>query len=285
MVDVIIPTYNRNQLTQEAIASVLAQSFSDFQIFVADDSSSPPFYLTQETNDSRVKIIRLPKNSGPAAARNFAARQGSSPYIAFLDSDDLWHRDKLKMQLQFLQNNKSFQWIHTNELWYKDDVLLKQKTRHKKQGGFFLERLFKLCLISPSAVLMSRLLFEQSGGFAEQFFVAEDYEYWLRLNFKNEIAYLTEPLTIKRAGKWKQLSSQIEIDRFRVLALHKFYRENKNDTNFYQFFESWKKEILYKTEILMKGAEKYHKEQRAIRYRQWLQVFQKKIVGDSDKIY
>lgn len=273
MVDVVVPIYNRNTLAAQAIDSVLQQSFSKFTLYAVDDASTTAF--SYAPND-QIKILRLPKNKGVAYARNFGVAHGKSPYIAFLDSDDLWHKDKLKLQIDFLQQNPKFHWIHTNEVWYKNGVLLKQQNKHKKQEGIFLERLFRRCLISPSAVVLRRSFFEKHNGFAETFKVAEDYELWLRLNFKNAIAYIDKPLTIKRAGSWSQLSSQIEIDRFRVLALHRFYRNVKTDPHFNQYFHSWKTEILKKINILLKGAIKYQHQKKEIRYLKWQKVFENK---------
>lgn len=273
MIDVVIPVFNRQQLAQEAVASVLAQTFKDFTIFLVDDNSQPPLRISEP--HPQIHLLRLSQNRGPAAARNAGARAGKAPYIAFLDSDDLWHPQKLEAQLSFLRQNSSFNWIHTNETWLKNSTFLKPKKKHRKQGGIFLPRLFELCLISPSAVLFKRDFFLRHGGFNENFFVAEDYEFWLRLNLHHPIAFLDFPFTVKRAGAWRQLSSRIEIDRFRVLALHRFYRLYQHEEKFTFYFEDWYRQINRKVEILIKGAQKYGKEKRLAEYRAWQQVIKR----------
>jgi glycosyltransferase involved in cell wall biosynthesis len=101
---VIIPTYNRAHCISDAIDSVLAQSFRDFELIVVDDGS------TDETPDivgaygDRIKLIRQ-KNGGASAARNAGIRVARGEWIAFLDSDDIWEPDKLKIQTDDLCSN------------------------------------------------------------------------------------------------------------------------------------------------------------------------------------
>lgn len=272
-VDVVIPAFGRPELLKEAIASVLNQTHRDLTLTVVDDASLEPLETLVDIADARLRFIRQPKTLGPGQARNHGASEGSAPLIAFLDSDDLWRPDKLEQQVRFMSTDLKCQWLHTDELWLRSGAEVKQKKEHRKEGGQFLVRAFERCLISPSAVLMRREFFEQSGGFAPHFFLCEDYELWLRLLAEAPVGYVDQPLTIKRAGNWQQLSAAREIDRYRVLALHRFYRRIRKHAAFDEYLEPLLNEAGKKSSILAKGAAKYGHADRARKYQTWLTLF------------
>ena len=107
-VSVILPTYNRGHVIQTAIQSVLNQSYKNFEILVVDDGSTDntPEQITR-VQDRRLQYIRQDLNQGAAAARNVGMKAAQGSYIAFLDSDDAWHPDKLRQQLEFLETAPS----------------------------------------------------------------------------------------------------------------------------------------------------------------------------------
>jgi len=272
-VDVIIPAFARGDLLDEAIESVLAQSYPYFTLTVIDDASLVPLENAVRVRDARLRWVRLEKTQGPGTARNTGVALGNAPYIAFLDSDDLWTREKLAVQVAFLEEHRALSWVHTDEVWQRDGVTVKQKSEHRKQGGQFLARAFERCLISPSAVMFRRKFFEASGGFHTPFFVCEDFELWLRLLAQAPVGFITEPLTVKRAGAWPQLSTTRELDRYRVLALHRFWRLTRNDGAAISHESHLLAEATRKTTILLKGALKYGNHAKAQRYQTWLTLF------------
>lgn len=273
LVDVVIPAYGRPGLLTESIRSVLSQTHTEFNICVVDDATPAPLELQLSIRDPRLKFIRLEKNSGPAVARNRGVAVGSAPFVAFLDSDDLWHPEKLARQLSYLAENPQCQWVHTNEAWMRNGEPVRQRPEHRKQGGRFLVRAFERCLIAASAVMFRRAFFEKHGGFAEHFRVCEDYELWLRLLAAEPVGFIQEPLAIKRAGAWEQLSGKREIDRFRVLALHRFCRQIRPDAGLLEYVEPLLHEAEKKARLLLSGAQKYGNATRAKRYQAWLTLF------------
>jgi glycosyltransferase involved in cell wall biosynthesis len=165
-VSVIIPTYNRWPMVDEAVRSVLAQSYRDFELIVVDDGS------TDETAGELARLgsalsYHCRPNGGVAAARNWGVRQSQSPWIAFLDSDDLWHRDKLRLQVDFFAAHPELAICQTEELWLRNGMRVNPKAKHRKPSGDIFLRSLDLCLVSPSAVMMRRELFESMGGFDE----------------------------------------------------------------------------------------------------------------------
>lgn len=108
VVSIITPMYNSEKYIGRAITSVLSQTYPYWEMIIVDDCSSDKSTQIVEEfaeQDSRVKLIVLDQNSGAAVTRNTAIENASGRYIAFLDSDDLWYENKLKLQLKFMEEN------------------------------------------------------------------------------------------------------------------------------------------------------------------------------------
>lgn len=224
LVSVIIPTYNRAALVVEAVASVLAQTWTDYELLVVDDGSTDGTQEVLAPYRDRLRLLRRPENRGVSAARNLGARESRGQWLAFLDSDDLWLPAKLTRQLQWLAAHPAVQIAQTEELWLRHGRRVNPKKRHRKQGGRIFLPSLHLCLVSPSAVMVRRELFLEAGGFDESLPACEDYDLWLRLSWQYDIGLIPEPLVIKRGGHPDQLSRQWGLDRYRIQALAKLLR-------------------------------------------------------------
>lgn len=208
----------------EAVESVLSQSFDDFELFVVDDGSTDGTATELARFGSKLRILSTPRR-GVSAARNLGASRAAGRYVAFLDSDDLWRSGKLARQTAFMDEHTDAQICQTEEIWIRHGVRVNPKTVHRKPSGDIFLRSLDLCLVSPSAVMMKRELFQRLGGFDESFPVCEDYDLWLRIGMELPIPLIPEPLVIKRGGHADQLShSTWGMDRYRVLALQKLLR-------------------------------------------------------------
>ncbi len=223
LVSVVVPTYNRLSLLQEAVGSVLAQSFRDRELIVVDDGSTDGTEAYgQALRGTGVRYLRRRHSGRPGAVRNAGAALARGRFLAFLDSDDLWLSEKLELQLSRLREQAGVRICHTRELWLRQGRRVSQSgQRHRREGDLFADSLRK-CIIGPSTVLVDRALFQAAGGFREDLEIAEDYELWLRLTAREKVTYLDRPLVVKRAGHPGQLSEkygQIEIFRIRALLL------------------------------------------------------------------
>ncbi|MBA3018056.1 MAG: glycosyltransferase [Proteobacteria bacterium] len=225
LVSVIIPTYNRGWAIKEAIDSVLAQDFTDFELIVVDDGSTDN---TQDIlNSYKEDIIVLhQENKGVSAARNRGIASASGQYIAFLDSDDLWLPQKLSTQVDFFNTNPDALICQTEEKWIRNGMFANPKKRHRKLSGNIFEQSLYLCLVSPSAVMMKRSLFEKAGMFDETLSACEDYDMWLRVSCRYPVYLIDTPLIIKRGGHADQLSRTSGQDRYRIQSLKKIIESN-----------------------------------------------------------
>lgn len=227
LISVIIPTYNRAGLLTDALKSVIAQTDSNFEIIVVDDGSTDNTKEILSPYMNSIKYI-FEDNKGPAAARNRGLLESRGDFIAYLDSDDMWEKNKLQKQRELFEKDCSLMLVHTDEIWIRKGIRVNQMKKHQKSGGDIFERSLELCLISPSAVMMRRELFDEIGLWDENLPFAEDYDLWLRILTKYPVGYISEPLVIKRGGHSDQQSRKfIGGDKFRIYAIIKLLRTDK----------------------------------------------------------
>jgi glycosyltransferase involved in cell wall biosynthesis len=220
LVSVIIPTYNRGWVVQEAIDSVLDQDFSDYELMVVDDGSNDN---TREILSAYGKAITVlqQSNRGVSAARNRGIAEAAGRLIAFLDSDDLWLPRKLTTQVKFFEENADAVINQTQEIWIRNGVRVNPKQRHHKFSGMIFERSLALCLVSPSAVMIKKSLFDAVGVFDENLPACEDYDLWLRISCRYPVHLVDSPLIVKRGGHDDQLSKAAGLDKYRIQSLMK----------------------------------------------------------------
>jgi glycosyltransferase involved in cell wall biosynthesis len=201
-VAVIIPVYNGAETVGEAIASVLAQSFRDFELIVVDDGSTDATPAELARYATTIRVITQP-NGGISAARNAALRVSTSEFVALLDCDDAWEPAMLAHGVAALERDPSCVLAYMNLAVTDsngialDTALVGPTTAHAPTVD---EMLTQLWPIMPSAVVMRRWALEAIGGFAEEFrsYGYEDAYCWLRLREVGAFHYIPERLV-----KWR----------------------------------------------------------------------------------
>lgn len=218
LVSVILPTYNRDWSLKRAVDSVLAQDYPHIELIVVDDGStdSTPSLLAAYGN--RLVSVRQ-ANKGVSAARNTGIGQAEGEFIALLDSDDAWEPNKISRQVRFFDHHPEALICQTEEIWIRNRKRVNPKFKHKKPSGMIFEPSLHLCLVSPSAVMIRKELFQTKGLFKEDFTVCEDYDLWLRISHDTPVYLIDEALTIKYGGHEDQLSAHHSQDKFRILSL------------------------------------------------------------------
>ena len=270
-VSIIIPTYNRLPMLKEAVDSVLAQDFEDFELIIVDDGSTDGTAGEITKYGGRVRFLQHQQNRGVSAARNHGIHHAKGKYIGFLDSDDLWVKGKLKIQVNFLDENPHYPICYTDEIWIRKGKRVNPMLKHAKYSGWIFEKCLPLCTISPSSVMMRRTLFSRVGLFDEALPVCEDYDFWLRVSARFPIFLINKKLIIKRGGHSDQLSNRSwGNDRYRVMALEKLLSEPSVGS---EERELILKEMKKKCQILSQGFLKRGDKLEAKRYQEIMRQY------------
>jgi glycosyltransferase involved in cell wall biosynthesis len=251
-ISAVIPVYNRAAMVVEAIESVRGQTLPVAEIVVVDDGS------TDGSADAAgafpgVRVVRQGRR-GVAAARNTGIARSEGEYIAFLDSDDLWHTDKIAVQWHYMKNRPRIPLTHTDEIWIRKGRRVNRRKGQEKHGGSILTQCLETCFIAASTVMVRRELFDATGPFDESFPACEDYDLWLRVACRSEIGYIDRPLATRHDGHGDQLSHIVPyLDRFRVDAIIKLFAAGLLSDG---QVESAAKALVKKTKILLAGLKK-----------------------------
>ncbi|MEH2349205.1 MAG: glycosyltransferase [Nostoc sp.] len=197
-VSVIIPTYQRGDIVSQAINSVLAQTYRDYEIIVINDGSqdNTPQVLAEFSENHHITVIHQ-ANQGVSAARNAGICSARGKYIAFLDDDDLWEPQKLEKQISVLEANPHLGLIYSDSLFFSEQKGLSKKSYNTAFPTPNLQvvfTLFRYNYIPILTVVVRRDCLEQVGLFDETVAPCEDYDLWLRLIQKFPIYFLNEPL-------------------------------------------------------------------------------------------
>ena len=221
LITVIIPTFNRAERLSGAIQSVIDQTHSDWELIIVDDGSTDDTEgVVRSFGDDRIHYTKQ-ENRGVSAARNVGIERARGELIAFLDSDDRWEPRKLEVQKSFLDSNPDVHICQTEEIWIRNGVRVNPKQKHKKPSGWIFKECLPLCCVSPSGVMIRRVVFERIGLFDESLLSCEDYDLWLRASLHYEIVTLPDPLVIKIGGHDDQLSRKPCLDVYRIKSLKK----------------------------------------------------------------
>ena len=214
VISVITPTYNRARFLPAAVASVLSQTFGDFELIIVDDGSedNTPDVLKPFFADRRVRYV-YQENQGQSHARNLALKQATGDFIAFLDSDDVWARDKLEKQLAVFRANSEVDIVHGDEATINEQGSVVSLQNMRRYSGRITRYLLADNSVSITTALVRRRCFDEMGGFDTSVGVADDYELWLR--FSARYCYQYEPGIV---ASYRVMADQISSDKRRRYA-------------------------------------------------------------------
>ena len=202
-VSVVIPTYNRADFICDAIESVLAQTYKDYEVIVVDDGSTDNTREVLKKYGDRIKYI-YQENKRQGAARNTGIKNSTGEYIAFLDSDDTWLPHKLEKDVACIESDSKIGLVYSNvvKVYSSTGKPLYEKTDTVKPTGDVLEQVVLRCFISPgSNPLVRKECFMKVGLFNESRDVVEDYEMVVRIASEYHFGHVNEITTKYRVHK------------------------------------------------------------------------------------
>lgn len=222
-VTVVLPAYNAEAYLRDAIESVLAQTYTHFELLVIDDGSTDTTSTILETfSDCRIRRIVHKQNQGLIATLNEGLREAQGTFIARIDADDVWHAtNKLKKQIDFLQKHPEYALVGTNAITIDETGKILGKIKVPSSDSAIRRQiLIKNPFIHPSVVFTKQAALAV-GGFARADTHAEDYGLWLRMATTNKVANIPEMLMsyritqtgITRTKQQLQIKASFELAR------------------------------------------------------------------------
>lgn len=219
LVSIITPTYNSAKYIKETIESVLNQTYSNWEMIIVDDDSKDNTQdVVEQIKDKRIKYIKLSENSGAAIARNTAMKNASGKYMAFLDSDDIWKKDKLDKQLKFMKENNYNFTCTAYEKIDENGKSLNKIFSPKKRADY--NRILLDCPVGNSTVMYN---VDNLGKFeVPNIRKRNDDALWLQILKKEKFIYgMTDILM-----KYRVRSNSISSNKFSLIKYHwQLYRD------------------------------------------------------------
>ena len=239
-VSVIMPCYNAAKYLDDAINSLRAQTYDNFELLAVNDGSSDQTQSRLELHaakDPRVRVFRQ-KNAGPSAARNTALRQINGEYVCFLDSDDVYLPEKLDRQIRFLQQHPQVDLVYSDYYTSDAELNLTSLTPTKVLESDMVEGFGLRNRFPPLATMFRSRLMDTVGEFDESLRMAEDWDYWLRWAKVGTFAYLPgSPMVIYRTHG---AQAHHDLNRMFVAGRRVLRKHFQSDPPRYQrYLASW----------------------------------------------
>jgi glycosyltransferase involved in cell wall biosynthesis len=225
-VSVIIAAYNAQQYVEQAVRSVLEQTFQDLEVLIVDDGSTDgTTEIIRQLDDPRVRIFRQ-ANAGQTIAKNRGIHESTGRYVGFCDADDRWHPHKLEKQLPVFGRSDEIAVVYSSERSIDEHGNSIPDRVDATRRGRVLDDLFVENFVPFGTVLVRRSCLLEVGGFDESLRMGIDWDLWLRIAAKYEFDYVPDDLSIYR--KWSgQMSTNWRgryDSAFRIME--KFQREH-----------------------------------------------------------
>jgi glycosyltransferase involved in cell wall biosynthesis len=258
IVSIIIPTYNRGKQVCNAIESAINQTYKKLDIIVIDDGSNDDTKSILERYRNQVKYFNI-KRSGVSEARNYGIERCNGKYVAFLDSDDTWHKSKIKKQLDFFKKNEDFGMVLCDCYFVgknRKSVIKSERRNDLKKDGMIIKDVLLNPTLIPSTALIKREVLDKVGWFDSNLDTAEDLDMHLRIATSYKIGLLEEALVYISTGN-EGLSMLGKTYDDNIFVIER-YLVNKNR----YFPKRVKKKALFNVYISASKGKIWHKNVR-----------------------
>lgn len=216
LVSIVMPVYNREKQLANAIRSVVAQTYENWELIIVDDCSlDKSLTVASSFQDARVKVFSMEKNSGAAVARNLGIKNASGSFISFLDSDDTYESDFLKYSVAKLSGSPAeVGFIWTGCFFHRGatghEVVTKTLWKPVIKESAYLCFLHELRIGIGQGITIRRSVFDTVGLFDETLPAAEDTDYFLRMTQQYSFDYVPECLIHINQGGADRLSKKFD---------------------------------------------------------------------------
>jgi len=227
-IDIILPNYNSHKFIVSTLKSIINQSYSNWKLIIIDDNSNKKTIsvLKKFSKNKKIKIYWLKKNQGAGFCRNYGIKKTKSPYVAFIDSDDIWKKNKLKNQINFMiKNNYSFSYTYYETFGERKKIIYPPL------------KFNYLSFIHNTSIATSTMMVKRSEIKNIKFTktkICEDYYFKCKLLKKVNYAFCLNKFLTKYRIRKNSLQSSVLRNFFWIWKINKYY----NKLNFFENFFS-----------------------------------------------
>ena len=226
LVSIIMNCHNGEKFLRQSIQSVLHQSYKNWELifwdnFSEDDSKK----IIAKFSDKRIKYFKSTKFNRLYKSRNLAIQNAKGEFISFLDTDDLWQKNKLEKQMNFFSKNEDFEIVYSNYYIY-DESKKKKFIKFKKNlpSGIIFKQLLRNYTVGIVTICLRRSIFKDSS-FKDKFDIIGDFDLFLKLSEDKKIGYMHDVLAVYRLHKSNLSKKKIEQH---VIELQTWLQANEN---------------------------------------------------------
>lgn len=197
IISIIMNCYNGEAFLNEAINSITKQTFENWELIFFDNNSiDKSEKIAKSFKDSRIKYFKSDRLLNLYDARNLAVKKTNGDYISFLDTDDMWTKDKLEKQINFIKKNSNYKILYSNYYVLKNN---EKKIMYKKElpSGFITQKLLDFYGIGINTAFIDKSIFEQYN-FKKDLNIIGDFDFFIQTSKKFQIGYISDPLTFYR---------------------------------------------------------------------------------------
>ena len=254
LVSIIMNCHNGEKFLNKSLKSVLNQTYNNWELIFWDNLSNDRSSLILKSfKDKRIRYFKSKKFSTLYEARNLAIKKAKGDYVSFLDTDDVWLKNKIRVQVNFFQKNKKFNIIYSN-YYVLDQIKNEKYIRYKKNlnSGRITQDLLNNYTIGIGTACVKKKIFDKQK-FNKKYNIIGDFDFFVKLSKKNEIGYIKKPLFVyrihtlnystKNLNEFKlEFDNWIRINKYKYeklgfsLKKQKFYLRKIKIKNFLNFF-------------------------------------------------
>ena len=197
IISIIMNCYNGEAFLNEAINSITKQTFENWELIFFDNNSiDKSEKIAKSFKDSRIKYFKSDRLLNLYDARNLAVKKTNGDYISFLDTDDMWTKDKLEKQINFIKKNSNYKILYSNYYVLNNN---EKKIMYKNElpSGFITQKLLDFYGIGINTAFIDKSIFEQYN-FKEDLNIIGDFDFFIQTSKKFQIGYISDPLTFYR---------------------------------------------------------------------------------------
>ena len=197
IISIIMNCYNGEAFLNEAINSITKQTFENWELIFFDNNSiDKSEKIAKSFKDSRIKYFKSDRLLNLYDARNLAVKKTNGDYISFLDTDDMWTKDKLEKQINFIKKNSNYKILYSNYYVLKNN---EKQIMYKNElpSGFITQKLLDFYGIGINTVFVAKSIFEQYN-FKKDLNIIGDFDFFIQTSKKFQIGYISDPLTFYR---------------------------------------------------------------------------------------